>query len=167
MHQTCLDKAKRVKLDPLPTALRREEQRQSDVMTKLFRLVAFPAKNKLSFRMYEELIVLLHESGVDVGDIDHSRITATSMNEVIARRHGNALCLATKRLTRSCSTLSTCRICTRWNSTRSTPGGPRAVTRWAPSMAVVTAGSRRPRSCAATSQQHRRRSSSRPAIEAH
>ena len=62
---------------------------------------------------------------------------------------------------------STCRICTRWNSTRSTPGGPRAVTRWAPSMAVVTAGSRRPGSCAATSQQHRRRSSSRPAIEVH
>jgi hypothetical protein len=84
MHRACVDNAERVKLDPLPTALRREEQRQSDVMTKLFRLVAFSAKNKLSFRMYEELIVLLHESGVDVGDIDHSRITATSMNEVIA-----------------------------------------------------------------------------------
>ena len=78
MHRTCLDKAKRVKLDALPTTLRREEQRQSDVMTKLFRLVAFSAKNKLSFRMYEELIVLLHESGVDVGDIDHSRITHVS-----------------------------------------------------------------------------------------
>ncbi len=51
MHRTCLDKAERVKLDPLPTALRREEQRQSDVMTKLFRLVAFSAKNKLSFRI--------------------------------------------------------------------------------------------------------------------
>ena len=62
-----------------------EAKRQKDVMVVLFRPVAFMAKHKLSLRLYGELVVLLQQSGVDVGDTDHSRITAREMNEVIAR----------------------------------------------------------------------------------
>jgi len=53
-------------------------------MTQLFRVSAFQAKNKLSFHAYEELIMLLFAAGVDVGDVDHSRMTAREMNEVVA-----------------------------------------------------------------------------------
>jgi hypothetical protein len=45
------------------------------------------AKHKLSLRLYEELVVLLKQSGVDVGDTDNFRIIAREMNEVIAE-HG-------------------------------------------------------------------------------
>jgi hypothetical protein len=61
-----------------------EAKRQEDVMVVLFRLVAFMAKHKLSLRLYEELVVLLQQSGVDVGDTDRPRTTAREMNEVIA-----------------------------------------------------------------------------------
>ena len=53
-------------------------------MTQLLRVSAFQAKNKLSFHAYEELIMLLFAAGVDVGDVDHSRMTAREMNEVVA-----------------------------------------------------------------------------------
>ena len=60
---------------------------------------AFMAKHKLSLRLYEELVVLLQQSGVDVGDTDHSRITAREMNEVIAG-HGRGQIKSSLRLHR-------------------------------------------------------------------
>jgi hypothetical protein len=57
------------------------------------------AKHKLSLRLYEELVVLLQQSGVDVGDTDHSRITAREMNEVIAG-HGRGQIKSSLRLHR-------------------------------------------------------------------
>ena len=53
-------------------------------MVQLFRLAAFMAKHKLSFHMYEELVTLLSIGGINVGDIDHSRVTARERNETIA-----------------------------------------------------------------------------------
>jgi|AntAceMinimDraft_5_1070358.scaffolds.fasta_scaffold235800_1 hypothetical protein len=42
------------------------------------------AKHKLSSRLYEEMVVLLYQCGVDFGDTGHSLITASEMNEIIA-----------------------------------------------------------------------------------
>ena len=83
-HQACIRAGETKAADPLGSFMSAEAKRHEDVIVVSFRLVAFIAKHKLSLRLYEELVVLLQQSGVDVGDTDHSRITAREMNEVIA-----------------------------------------------------------------------------------
>jgi hypothetical protein len=84
MHELCEECAQARAQSLLPVAMSKEVQRQQDVMVQLFRLAAFTAKHKLSFYLYEELVALLHTGGVDVGDVNHSRMTAREMNETIA-----------------------------------------------------------------------------------
>ena len=72
-HKACVEGARTKLASPLSSRLSAEAERQQAVMTQLFRVSAFQAKNKLSFHAYEELIMLLFAAGVDVGDVDHSR----------------------------------------------------------------------------------------------
>jgi hypothetical protein len=84
MHELCEECDQTRAQNLIPVAVSKEVQRQQAVMVQLFRLAAFMAKHKLSFRMYEELVALLHMGGVDVGDVDHSRVIARQMNETLA-----------------------------------------------------------------------------------
>ena len=83
MHLLCVQAQSDAAADSIPAAMR-ERERAAAVMTRLMRLCCNLAKEKRSFRSFERDIFLLHESGVDMGETDHSRGTCRSMLMLIA-----------------------------------------------------------------------------------
>ena len=84
MHLLCVQAQSDAAADSIPAAITRERERAAAVMTRLMRLCCNLAKEKRSFRSFERDIFLLHESGVDMGETDHSRGTCRSMLMLIA-----------------------------------------------------------------------------------
>jgi hypothetical protein len=84
-HEECVKAGEKKAADPLGSFISAEAKRQKDALVVLFRLTAFLAKHKLSLRLYAEMVVL-YQCGVDIGDTDHSRITAREMSKLISGR---------------------------------------------------------------------------------
>ena len=87
MHAACQQANADKQAQPLPTAAAMELQRRDEVMKRLFRTMAHVDKHKLSHRAFEREVVLLHLTGVDVGDCEHSRTTGREMS-MLMFEHG-------------------------------------------------------------------------------
>jgi hypothetical protein len=89
MHANCFAAAADARAAPLPTAFSKNLERQGAVATQLFLTAAHIDLEKMSHRGFERELVFSHLSGVDVGDVGHSRMTCREMS-LATSEHGRS-----------------------------------------------------------------------------